>query len=123
MVQARHRVIRHATRSRPWRLRAVVLLLGILALALGGLVWSGPSRTAAVAAPGSHDGLSRVALERPPELPPDPALGAAPAPDAPRLGADGQTVAPPRPARPPLVAPRSDNDFGDFYVHVPPVIS
>ncbi|HEY7063100.1 MAG TPA: hypothetical protein VII06_16595 [Chloroflexota bacterium] len=104
---------------------AVGLLLAVVALALGGLALVGPGRSAAVAAPGSHDGLSRVVLERPPELTADPAPGTAPGPDAPRTGVDGQAagVAPPRPASVALVAPRSDNDFGDFYVHVPPVIS
>jgi predicted esterase len=102
-------------------------LIGIVALALGGVALAGAGRSAVVAAPSSHDGLSRVALARPPESTTDPAPVVEVALPPPPLAraADGQAfaVAPALPARAPLVAPRSDNDFGEFYVHVPPVIT
>ncbi len=119
MYQPAHRVRRRQSR----RPRVVLLLIGILVLGLGGLVATGPARSTVVAAPSAHDGLSRVPLARPPDLARDPAPPAEVAPAA--RAADGQAaaVAPAPPARQPLVAPMSDNDFGEFYVHVPPVIS
>jgi predicted esterase len=114
------RRVRRRPSSRP---RVIALLIGFLVLALGGVLLASPGRSAVVAAPSSHDGLSRVALARPPDSTSDPAPAAEVAAPARARAADGQAaaVAPALPARSPLVAPRSDNTFGEFYVHVPPV--
>jgi poly(3-hydroxybutyrate) depolymerase len=126
MSQPRYQPARRGRRRPPPRSRAAILVLGILLLGLGGLVLREPAPTTVVAAPSAHDGLSRVALARP-ELAREPAPVAAvgQAPAAVAHAADGQAaaVAPAPPARLPLVAPRSDHDFGEFYVHVPPVTS
>ncbi|HLH24671.1 MAG TPA: hypothetical protein VK066_19290 [Chloroflexota bacterium] len=125
MLQPSYRPARRVRPRQPARASAAALLVGVLVLALGGLVLAGPGRSAAVAASGSHDGQSRVALARPPALAADPAplVNVAPGPRARATDGQAAVVAPPPPARPPLVAPRSDNDFGEFYVHVPPVTS
>jgi predicted esterase len=126
MMQTRYLPARRARRRQSPLARGAMLLIAVLAVALGGLVLAWPGRSAAVAAPGTHDGLSRIALDRPPAVAsvPEPAADGAGAPTAAAHVMDGQAaVAPAPPARPPLVAPRSDNDFGEFYVHVPPVTS
>src|SRR2546423_1114602 len=70
---------RHARRRRSSARRAGLVLIGLVVVALAALALLGQGRSAAVAAPGSHDGLSRVALARPPDLVGDPAPAAEPA--------------------------------------------
>jgi pimeloyl-ACP methyl ester carboxylesterase len=125
MRQSRYQPAERVRRRHAPQSRTAALLVGLLALAVGAGMLMGLGRAAVVAAPSTHDGLSRVALARPLELVADPVPVAEPVqvPLA-ALVADGQAaVAPVVAARPPLVAPHSDQDFGEFYVHVPPVIS
>jgi poly(3-hydroxybutyrate) depolymerase len=100
LAQARRRA--RARRAAAERATAVAVFIALVAA--GGVLFGGRTESAAVAAPGSHDGLAPMVLVR------EPASESMPAPAAP-------------PARPvPLVEPSSEFVLGDYFVHIPPRI-